>query len=235
MYKRVLLKVSGELFQNSDGSAFDFVKYELFAKYIAEFALKSAVDLAIVVGAGNLWRFRDTTDSTLDRVVADKLGMTATVFNAKLLELNLSKNSVDAVAVSGFSVPDLLPDYEVEEARAILDQGMVVILAGGTGNPYFTTDSCAVLRALELQCDLLIKATKVNGVYDSDPVKNPNAQKYSTITYQEALEKGLQVMDLAALSLAKDNNLPTLVFDFSNPENLMSVFENFGLGTLVTN
>jgi uridylate kinase len=235
MYNRVLLKVSGELFQNSDGSAFDFAKYDEVAKYICDFVLQTGVDLAVVVGAGNLWRYRDTAGAGLDRVDADKLGMVATTFNAKLLENAILKYNLEAVAVSDFPVPDLLPSYDVHYARVILEQNSVLILAGGTGNPYFTTDSCAVLRALELGCDLLIKATKVDGVYDSDPKKNPGAKKYAELKFSEVLAQNLEVMDLPAISLAKDNNLPIFVFDFTNPANLIEAYNDFSKGTLVTN
>jgi uridylate kinase len=221
------------MFSNVDGSSFDFAKYVQVAKVLKAFVSKTNVQLAIVVGAGNIWRYRDTTGAGLDRVTADQLGMTATCFNAKLLEDALNKVGLKSMAMSDFSVPNLLPDYHYSLANDVLEAGEVCILAGGTGNPYFTTDSCAVLRALELDCEVLFKATKVDGVYDSDPNKNPNAKRYSEISYAEVLEKSLEVMDLAAISLAKDSSLPLLVFDFTDYANLEKVYSNFSLGTVV--
>jgi uridylate kinase len=234
MSKKILLKVSGEMFSNSDGSSFDFAKYSAVAKNLVEFVEVNNAGLALVVGAGNIWRYRDTTGAGLGRVEADQLGMVATVFNAKLLEGAINNAGGRAMAMTAFDVPGLLPSYDFTVAKSIVEDGGIVILAGGTGNPFFTTDSCAVLRALELDLDMLVKATKVDGVYDADPVKNPKAKKYETVSYDEVLEKSLQVMDLPAISLARDNNLPILVFDYSDPENLLKVMKNFKLGTLVS-
>jgi uridylate kinase len=232
--KRILLKISGEVFSNEDGSSFDFEKFDQVAKTLADFIKDKGVELAIVSGAGNLWRYRDTKGSALDRVTADQMGMTATVFNAKLLENSLVSAGVEAVAVSDFPVPELLPTYDPHEAYELVSHGVTMILAGGTSNPYFTTDSAAALRALELECDILMKATKVDGVYSDDPHKNPDAERYSELSYDEVLEKNLQVMDLAAISLCRDNGMKVLVFDFTDPDNLAKVFEDFSLGTLIS-
>lgn len=221
------------MFMNEDGSSFDFAKYNEVAKVLVGFVKKTGVKLAIVVGAGNIWRYRDTTGAGLDRVEADQMGMVATCFNAKLLENALNKNGGVALAMSDFSVPNLLPDYHFKLANEVLEAEEICILAGGTGNPFFTTDSCAVLRALELKCDVMLKATKVDGVYDSDPNKNPEAKRFGKISYAEVLERSLEVMDLAAISLAKDSALPVLVFDFSDFSNLEKVIQNPDLGTLV--
>ena len=234
MYKRVLVKISGEMFGCDDGGSFDFAKYDVVAKAIAGFAKSKSVEVGIVVGAGNVWRFRDTQGSQLPRVVADQMGMTATVFNAKLLENAFHKLRVKALAISDFDVPQLISVYEPSEARRLMDQGNILIFAGGTGNPYFTTDSAAALRALELECDILMKATKVDGVYSADPKKNPNAERYKELSYDKVLQRNLQVMDLAAISLCRDNNLPVLVFDFTDPLNLARVFSDFKLGTLIS-
>jgi uridylate kinase len=232
--KRILLKISGEIFSNSDGSSFDFDKFDAVAKTVAEFIKDKGVEVAIVSGAGNLWRYRDTKGSALDRVTADQLGMTATVFNGKLLENALINQDVNAVVMSDFPVPELAPTYDPIEAVELMAHGITLILAGGTGNPFFTTDSAAALRALELNCDLLIKATKVDGVYSDDPVTTPNATRYSELSYDEVLEKNLQVMDLAAISLCRDNDLKVLVFDFTDYKNLAKVFEDFSLGTIIS-
>lgn len=231
--KKILLKISGEMFSAEDGYSFDFEKYNKVAKNLVEFVNQEGVSLALVVGAGNIWRYRDTTQSGIQRVEADQLGMLATVMNAKILESSINNNGGSAMVMTAFDVPNLVASYDHLVAKSILDDNGIVILAGGTGNPYFTTDSCAVLRSLELEVDMLVKATKVDGVYDSDPFKNPKAKKYTEISYDEVLEKSLQVMDLPAISLARDNKLPILVFDYSDPENLSKVIKDYKLGTLV--
>lgn len=233
MYKRILLKISGEIFSNKDGSSFDFDKFSEVATALKNFVEESKVELAIVLGAGNIWRYRDTKGAGLDRVTADQLGMTATAFNAKILEGALNNVGQEAIAFSDFSVPGLMPDYDPHFVSETLNDGAVCILAGGTGKPFFTTDSCATLRALELNCDVLLKATKVDGVYDSDPHKNKNAKRFDKISYSEVLEKSLEVMDLTAISLAKDAQLPVLVFDFTDFDNLKKVVKDSSLGTLV--
>lgn len=233
MYKRILLKISGEIFSNEDGSSFDFDKYAKVAESLRDFVNEAKVELAIVLGAGNIWRYRDTKGAGLDRVTADQLGMTATAFNAKVLEGALRNVGQEAMAFSDFSVPGLMPDYDTHYVNETLSDGVVCILAGGTGKPFFTTDSCATLRALELNCDVLLKATKVDGVYDSDPHKNENAKRFEKISYAEVLEKSLEVMDLTAISLAKEAQLPVLVFDFTDFDNLKKVIKDSSLGTLV--
>ena len=233
MTKRVFLKISGEMFSASNGS-FDFDNYAKVAKSIADFGAGANVDIAIVVGAGNIWRYRDTKDSNLDRVTADQLGMTATIFNAKLLESALQAVGQDAVALTDFSDNKVMPKYNPRVAREYLDNGHILILAGGTGNPFFTTDSAAALRALELDCEILLKATKVDGVYSADPKVNPNAERYKELSYDEVLKKKLEIMDLAAISLCRDNALPVLVFDFTDQKNLAKVFADHSLGTLVS-
>lgn len=233
MYKRVLLKISGEVFMNDDGGPFDHAKYDKVAKTIAKFKKNNDVELAIVVGAGNIWRQRDNLDSGMDRVDSDKLGMLATNFNAKNLEHHLLQNDVDAQVMSAVYV-DGISGYEVRWARTKLEDGGVVVLGGGTGNPYFTTDSAAALRAIELQCDVIMKATKVDGVYSDDPNKNPDAERYAELTFKRALDEQLQVMDMAAFSLCQENNMPILVFDFTDPENLEKVYKDHSLGTIVS-
>lgn len=234
MYKRILLKISGEMFQADDNGSFDFKKFDAVTKVIADFVRDKGVELAIVCGAGNIWRYRDTKDSALARVVADQMGMTATVFNAKLLENSFMKEGVKAVAITDFPVPELMPTYDPILAKDLISRGNILVLAGGTSNPYFTTDSAASLRALELGCDLVMKATKVDGVYSEDPMKNPDATRFAELSYDQVLEKNLQVMDLAAISLCRDNDLPVLVFDFTDPANLAKVFSDFSLGTLIS-
>lgn len=228
-----MLKVSGEVFMNDDGGPFDHKKYERVAKAIIDLIKNEDVQVAVVVGAGNIWRYRDNKDTNMDRVASDKMGMLATNMNAKNLEFHLQQSGIGAIALSAFEAENV-DMYDVNLAREALNDGEVVVLAGGTGNPYFTTDSAAALRALELECDVLMKATKVDGVYTADPMKDKNAERYDTLTYDKALAENLQVMDLAAVALCRDNELPVLVFDFTDPDNLDKVYKDSNLGTLIT-
>lgn len=232
MYRRVLLKVSGELFGGENGG-FDYAKIDEVAKWIVKFKEDNALQLAIVVGGGNIWRFRDNSGLSLPRYISDRLGMTATVMNGVLLEQALKANGDEAKVVSALEVENLVGRKTTTEVLEFLDYGETVVFAGGTGNPYYTTDSCAVLRALELGCDVLLKATKVAGVYDMDPVGNPEAKKYNKLGHQEVIEQELRVMDLTAMSMAKDEKLEIVVFDFSKPENLLNVFTDPDLSTIV--
>jgi len=232
MYKRLMLKISGEVFLAEDGDCFDFEKFDAVAGAISDLVNKG-IQVAVVTGAGNIWRYRDNKKSDLDRVKSDKLGMLATNFNAEVLKKSLEEKGVKARAVTAF-YSENFDAYDVDSAREDLENGEVVICAGGTGNPYFTTDSAAALRALELNCDVVFKATKVDGVYSDDPVKNPDAKRYDELTYDRALAENLKVMDLTAVALCRDNDLPVLVFDFTDPGNLDKVFQNPELGTLIS-
>jgi len=232
MEKRILLKVSGEIFQNDNGGPFDHSKYNKVAEAIVKFKKDRDVEIAIVVGAGNIWRARDNQDLNMDRVESDKMGMVATNFNAKNLEFHLKENGAKAQAMTAAYTVNV-PGYDVEWARGVLDEGGIVILAGGTGNPYFTTDSAAAVRSLELQCDLIMKATKVDGIYSADPVKDPKATRYSELTYDKILKDRLHLMDLTAIALCRDNDMPVYVFDFTDPSNLEKAFADRTLGTIV--
>lgn len=232
-YKRVMLKLSGEMFQGDKDSGIDFAALKKTAERIKKFKEESGVQLTIVVGAGNIWRFRDSDGSGIDRVTADKMGMLATIMNGMALSKALNNLGVASVCLSGFSAPQLCEDYDVDLGRECLAEDDVVICAGGTTNPYFTTDSAAVLRALELECDVLLKGTKVDGVYSADPNKDDSAVRYEELTYQEAIEQNLQVMDSTAVAMARDNELPMLVFAFADDEALMGILKDPKLGTLV--
>ena len=233
MYKRILVKISGELFKSED-SSFDPEKIEKLAKVFVEFQKKFDVSLAVVVGAGNIWRFRDNKHLSLNRNTSDMLGMMATNYNAILLKEAIAKFSSSVCSFSAFGNNKLIEDYSVYKAKKCFDAKKITILAGGTGNPFVTTDSASVLRALELSCDVVFKATKVNGVYSSDPNLDENAIKFQNLTFNEAISKGLNVMDLGAFGLAKENDLPILVFDLSDFSNLEKVYNDPNLGTLVT-
>lgn len=232
MSKRVLLKVSGELFKASD-ACFDFGKILKLAEVIKNFKDSNDLELGIVVGGGNVWRFRDNSDLNLNRVVSDRLGMTGTVMNGVLLQQALLSVGDSAVVSSSVEVSNLVDSMKIDEVGSSLEFGGTVIFAGGTGNPFYSTDSAAVLKALELECDVLLKATKVAGVYDSDPEENKNAKRYKEISHHEAIVDELKVMDLTAMSMARDENLEIIVFDFSKPENLMKVFTDREIGTIV--
>jgi len=232
MEKRILLKVSGEIFQNDNGGPFDHAKYNKVAEAIVKFKEGNGVEVVVVVGAGNIWRARDNQDLNMDRVESDKMGMMATNFNAKNLEFHLKENGAKAQAMTAAYASNV-DAYDVDWARSILEENGIVVLAGGTGNPYFTTDSAAAVRALELQCDLIMKATKVDGIYSADPMKDPKATRYAELTYDKILEDRLHLMDLTAIALCRDNEMPVYVFDFTDPRNLEKAFQDRSLGTIV--
>ncbi|HVW66124.1 MAG TPA: UMP kinase [Candidatus Peribacteraceae bacterium] len=232
-YKRIMLKLSGESF-SKEGKGQGIHQETLYkvAQSVAELA-KTGVQVVIVVGGGNIWRYRDTTGSGIERTASDAMGMLATIMNGVALQASLESLGIFCRVASAIQVPQLAEPYIRRRVIRHLEKGRVVICAGGTGNPFFTTDSAAALRALELNCDCLLKATNVDGIYDKDPNKFPDAKKYNELTYQEALEKHLDVMDQAAFSLCQDQNLPIRVFNFSNPENLMKAAKGDDIGTLV--
>jgi len=231
-YKRILLKLSGDLFSDETNS-FDYDKFETLASEILSFQKKHDLEIAVVVGAGNIWRYRDNTHSGLPRITSDKMGMTATVFNAVLFSQKINEVGGNSQVFSAFPIADIASSYSAEAAKLALQKGKVVLLAGGTGYPFCTTDLAAVLRALELECDVVFKATKVDGVYDKDPKKFDDAKRFSEITYTKALELKLKVMDLTAFGMAMENALKMMVFDFTDPKNLDKVYKDPSLGTLV--
>jgi uridylate kinase len=195
---------------------------------------KEGVEVAVTVGGGNIWRHRDTVDTGIERTVSDYMGMLATIMNAVALQSALEDLGAESRVCSALDIPQLAESYVRRRALRHLEKGRVVICAGGTGSPYFTTDSSAALRALELGCDLLLKATNVDGVYDKDPHRSKDAKKYDTLSLQEAIARDLQVMDQAALSLCRDQNLPIIVFNFATSGNLLRVVRGENVGTRVT-
>lgn len=231
-YKRILLKISGEAFSNHDGFGFDYRRLHTIAKQIVEVAQEKK-EIVIVVGAGNIWRYRDTTESGIERTASDAMGMLATIMNAVALQSSLEKMGAFTRVCSAIDVPQLAEPYLRRRAERHLEKGRIVICAGGTGNPFFTTDSAAALRALELQCDVILKASTVDGIYDRDPKKYPDAKKYDTVSFQEAIEKKLQVLDQSAFSLCREQNLPIVVFDFSVDGALLRLAKGERVGTLV--
>ena len=230
--KRVMIKLSGELFAREEGFGLGHDSIESVAKGIKEVA-DAGFEVVVVVGGGNIWRFRDTKDSGIERTASDAIGMLATIMNGVGLQSSLEGLGQFTRVCSAIEVPQLAEPYIRRRAIRHLEKGRVIICAGGTGNPYFTTDSAAALRACELQCDVLLKATNVDGVYDKDPNKHTDAVKYETLTYQEAIEQHLNVMDQAAFSLCMDQNLPIRVFKFDGGGSLLRAAKGEKIGTLV--
>jgi uridylate kinase len=229
-YKRILLKLSGEVLAGSKGFGFDAEVAERIASDIKEVS-DAGVQIGVVIGAGNIFRGGSARD--LNRTAADTIGMMATVINSLFLKEYLEKSGCRACVMSAIPIPKAAQYFVAESAIRRLEAGIVVIVAGGTGNPFFTTDTAAALRCAEIKADILLKATKVDGVYDSDPAKNPAAKKFQSITHAEALAKGLKVMDATALSLCMENNIPIMVFKLLERGNLRKCVEGLPIGTIV--
>ena len=231
-YKRVLLKLSGEVFKGDLPSGVDGDLLISFAKDIKKLQ-KMGTEVGIVVGGGNIWRFRDFKHLQLDRVTSDTMGMMATVMNSLALEAALKEVGADVRAVSSFSCEKAMENYVPKRAKHHMENGRIVIFAGGTGSPFFTTDSAAALRALEMECDVLMKATKVDYVYDKDPVKHKDAKKYAKMRYQEVIVNIVGVMVLTCASLCKDGGLPMLVFNLSKKGNIEKAVKGGQVGTII--
>ena len=231
-YKRVLLKLSGESLGGPAGKGIDENWLAAYAEEIAE-AVKNGLQVAIVIGGGNIFRGLQGVGKGFDRVNGDKMGMLATVINSLGLAMAIRSAGVEAEVFTATPMMPVARYYMRDDAVAVMERGGVALIAGGTGNPYFTTDTGATLRALEADCDALFKATQVDGVYDSDPKKNPNAKHFTQISYDDVLEKELRVMDLTAISMAKENNLPIVVFKQTNKNSLSNVLEGKGKFTII--
>ena len=231
--RRVLLKLSGEALMGRQPFGIDDLTVAGFAKEIAGVAL-GGTQIARVIGGGNIFRGVAIAAKGGDRVTGDHMGMLATVMNALALEAALVRAGVSARAMSAIPMPSICETYIHRRAAAHLANGHVVVLAGGTGNPFFTTDSGAALRALELECDALLKGTQVDGVYSADPNKDSAAVRYDHVTFQEAIERSLGVMDTAAFALARDNGLPIIVFNVHVPGTLTRIVAGEPVGTLVS-
>lgn len=229
-YKRVLLKISGEAL--ASGFGFDYKKLHDIAAQVVS-VHRADIQVVIVVGAGNIWRFRDTTESGIERTASDAMGMLATIMNGVALQSAIENLGVATRVCSAINVPQLAEPYLRRRAERHLEKKRIVICVGGTGNPYFTTDSAAALRALELNCGVILKASTVDGVYDKDPKKNKNAKKYDTLTFQEAIEKNLKVFDQSAFSLCREQNLPIIVFDYSGKNAFLDASQGKKIGTIV--
>ena len=234
VYKRVLLKLGGEALAGPGNFGIDPLQAEVIARRIAELH-EMGVELALVIGAGNLWRGRLGLERGMDRATADYMGMLGTAMNALALMDAIEREGVATRVQTAIEMRQVAEPYIRRRAIRHLEKGRVVILGGGTGNPFFSTDTAAALRAVEIGAEVVIKATKVDGVYDSDPKLNPNAIRYDRLSYIETLNQRLQVMDSTAVSLCMENDMPILVLDFWDEAALKDAFYGKPVGTLVTN
>ena len=233
-YKRILLKLSGEMLQGESQFGIDPKFLRSLAADICALC-KKGVEVAIVIGGGNLFRGQALSDNGLDRVTGDQMGMMATIMNGLALSDAIKQQQQEVVVLSALPIAGVVGVFEHRRAADCLDQGKVAIFVGGTGNPFFTTDSAASLRAVEISADILLKATKVDGVYSDDPVKNKNATRFDHISYQSILEKQLCVMDATAICLCQESHMPLRVFNLLEKDALLNVALGADVGTLVDN
>ena len=233
-YKRILLKISGESLAGTQQYGIQPEQLHYYGQEIRK-AHDLGLQIGVVIGGGNIFRGMQGASKGFDRIQGDYMGMMATIINSMALQGELEANGVKAVVLSGLAVDPICERMSSRRAIQYLEQGYVVIMGAGTGNPFFTTDSCGALRAIEIHADLLLKGTRVDGVYDSDPEKNPNAQKFDGLTFEEAYNKGLHIMDLTAFTLCRENNMPVIVFDINKADNLLRLMQGEKIGTLIHN
>jgi uridylate kinase len=231
-YKRILLKLSGEALMGSKSFGIDNDRLALYAKQIKE-VVQQGCQLAIVIGGGNIFRGIQAEKGGMDRVQGDYMGMLATVINSMALQSALESIHVQTRLQSAIKMEQICEPFIRRKAVRHLEKGRVVIFGAGSGNPYFTTDTAATLRAIEIEADVILKGTRVDGIYTADPEKNPDAKKYNEITFSEVYEKGLEVMDMTAFTLCNENKLPIIVFDMNKEGNLSKIVQGENLGTLV--
>ena len=231
-YRRVLLKISGEALVGEQTFGIDVKVAHSVAEEIKQ-VHNLGVEVAVVVGGGNIFRGLSKSAGSMDRSSADYIGMLATVMNAVVLQDALERTGIQTRVLSAIDIPEMAEPFIRRRAIRHLEKGRIVIFAAGTGNPFFSTDSAAALRALEIKAEVILKATKVDGVYSADPMKDPTATRFDCITYLEVLEKQLKVMDASAISLCMDNNLPIVVFNMRKSGNIARVVTNEGIGTRV--
>jgi uridylate kinase len=232
-FRRILLKFSGEILAREDGGGIDFAKLSSFCKQIAD-VKAMGTEIGIVIGGGNIIRGGAISENGfIDRVTADYMGMLATVINALAFQSALEHAGVDTRVQTAIKMEQLAEPYIKRRAIRHLEKGRVVIFAGGTGNPYFTTDTAAALRAIEIEADVVMKGTKVDGVYDGDPMRNPDAKRFESLTYIDVLNRRLGVMDATAISLCMENKLPVVVFKLTGDNNLIRAVRGETVGTVV--
>ncbi|MBR6439126.1 MAG: UMP kinase [Bacteroidales bacterium] len=232
-YKRVLLKLSGEALMGNQQYGIDPERLNDYAEEIAA-AVKAGAQIAIVIGGGNIFRGLQGASKGMDRIQGDYMGMLATVINSMAIQSTLQAKGVKAALLSGLYIDRIADSMSSAKAIKLLEEGYVVVIGGGTGNPFFTTDTGSALRAVEVKADIILKGTRVDGIYTADPEKDPTAKKYESITYDEAYNKNLKVMDLTAFTMCKENNMPMLVFDMNTKGNLTKVLNGEKIGTIVT-
>jgi len=231
-YSRILLKLSGEALEGSQGYVIDPQRLATYAVEIKTIVDEN-VQVAIVIGGGNIFRGLQGTEKGVDRVQGDYMGMLATVINSLAIQDALGKLGIKSKLLGGIAIDPICERMSSARAIEYLEQGYVAIISGGTGNPYFTTDTASALRAVEIKADAILKGTRVDGVYTADPEKDPSATKYDTLTFDEAYEKGLRIMDLTSFTLCKENNLPIVVFNMNVSGNLRRVVKGEKVGTVV--
>lgn len=232
LYKRVLLKLSGEALMGKMDYGIDPAMISRVAREIKE-VVDMGVEVGVVIGGGNIFRGAGLAQSGMNRVTGDSMGMLATVMNSLAMQDALEKLGQPAVVMSALAMPRVCEEFTQRDAIAHLENSQVVICAAGTGNPFFTTDTAGCLRAIEIKADVIMKATKVNGVFDSDPVKNPDARRFEKLSYDEVLERNLQVMDATAVVLCRDNKLPLRIFNLNDEGALPEALVNQSIGTEV--
>ncbi|MCS7052755.1 MAG: UMP kinase [Ignavibacterium sp.] len=233
-FKRVLLKLSGESLMGDKGFGISPEVLDFFAEEIKK-VHNIGVQLGIVIGGGNIYRGLSATSQGIDRATGDQMGMLATMINSLALQNALEKKGIFTRLMSALKMDEIAEPYIRRRAIRHLEKGRVVIFGAGTGHPYFSTDTAASLRAVEIKADVIVKGTRVNGVYDSDPEKNPDALMFENISYIDILKYNLKVMDLTAVSLCKENNLPMMVFNMDIPDNLLRLVKGENIGTLINN
>ena len=231
-YKRIILKLSGEALKSEGGDLFDFVKVRDTADIIRRIK-EMGIEVGIVIGAGNIWRGRQGPSANMDAVTADQMGMLGTVINCLCMSDALRQAGVDVIVQSAVDMNRFCEPFNAMAARRHLSEGRVVLFAAGSGNPFFSTDTAAVLRAAEINADVILLAKNVDGVYNADPVKDPTAVKYDSISYDEVLAQHLMVMDTTATSLSMDNHIPVLVFALKDPQNIIRALCGENVGTIV--
>ncbi len=233
-YKRILLKLSGESLMGDKQFGIDNNRIDSYAKQIKEIC-EAGVQVAIVIGGGNIFRGVQAEEGGMDRTHGDYMGMLATMINSMALQAALEANGVMTRLQSAIEMKEIAEPFIRRRAVRHLEKGLVVIFGAGTGNPYFTTDSAASLRAIEINADVILKGTRVDGIYSADPLKDPTATKYETISFDDVYNKGLKIMDMTAFTLCNENNLPIIVFDMDTPGNLKKLLDGEKVGTIVIN
>ena len=232
-YNRILLKLSGESLMGRQSYGISPAMLEQYAQDIRQ-TVEHGVEMAIVIGGGNIFRGLSVAAKGMDRVQGDYMGMLATLINSMALQAELEKQGIKTELLGGLAIEPVCKAMSRRRAIEAMQEGRVVIIGGGTGNPFFTTDTASTLRAIEIKADVILKGTRVDGVYTADPEKDPTATKYERLTFQEALSKKLKIMDLTAFALCEENNLPIYVFDMNKEGNLLRVVKGEPIGTVVT-